>query len=72
MQDLVQKLCAGEVFTHRYFLDEHMQPVQCVVTSVRNGRVYWRDKRNGKGKGEWWFPIADADKSIMPTVKNEA
>jgi hypothetical protein len=32
----------GDTFIHKHWLDEHNNPLECVVTRVARGTVYWR------------------------------
>lgn len=57
----------GDKFTHARWLDKSNQPLQCVVTAVRNGVVYWRAHDGIKSRQ--WFPIEDAAKYVKGYAK---
>lgn len=56
----------GDTFQHRFWLDRDDNPLQCIVTTVRKGRVYW--KRQGAIKAEMHFDLNESDLYITPNT----
>lgn len=55
----------GEVFTHRHWLAPGMKPLQCVVTAIRGGYVYWRTYEDGKPVGSrYYFAEKEKDRYV--------
>lgn len=47
-------------------MTEDRKPLRCIVTAVRQGRVYW--KQEGEKKSHMCFKLDMADEYVMPNV----
>ena len=56
----------GDVFFHRRFIGLDSKPLRCVVTAVRQGRVYW--KQESERKAYHFFRLSQADDYVLPNV----
>jgi len=62
----------GDTFLHQHWIAGDRTPLRCIVTSVREGWVYWKQEGERKAK-KMRFELAKADKYVMQdnSVKKE-
>lgn len=64
----------GDVFEHKFWLDEQHRPALCLVTAVRAGTVYYRTHHGSNPDGSIalgarrCFEVSDAAKYVGPVL----
>lgn len=61
-----RKIKRGLRFLHAQWLNEKMQPLECEVTRVAQGCVYW--KGVGDRRSRYWFKLEDAASHMRELV----
>lgn len=58
----------GTRFLHRSWRVEGHRPLECVVTRIEKGVVYWRPATGGK---PLYFPLSAADRFVGSIIDKE-